>query len=96
MHTSVSPTSRLRHHCSLLPYVHYVPIGFSDVIDKIEWLQRNPLLAQQISHNAKEFSKSYLRMEDYLCHALNMLEVLGEVMNGTSAVVPSAAATPVI
>ena len=79
-----------------MPFVHYVPISFSDVIDKIEWLKRNPLLAKQIAHNAKIFSDSYLRIEDYHCHVLNMVEVLGDIMNGTSAAVPSSAAIKLV
>ena len=83
--------SKRRYHFSseLLPYVHYVPIGVGDIIDKIEWLKRNPILSERIAKNAQIFAQSFLRLEDHLCHSLNILEVVGDIMNGTSAAFPS-------
>ncbi len=55
----------------LKPYVHYVPISRdgADLVDKIEWLQRNDHLAYQIAMNGQNFAQSYLRFEDLLCFA---------------------------
>lgn len=83
-------SNRRYHFSSLLrPFVHYVPFSVGDIIDKIEWLKRNPRLAEQIALNAQAFAASYLRAEDYQCHVLNMLEVLGDMMHNTSAATPS-------
>ena len=49
----------------LTPWVHFVPLSFSsaDLIQKIEWLRDNDVMAQRLAENAKNFGRSYLRME---------------------------------
>ena len=63
----------LGYHFSgrLKPYVHFVPFSKNgaDLVEKIEWLQRNDDLAYQIARNGQIFAQSYLRFEDLLCFA---------------------------
>ena len=65
----------------LVPWVHYVPLSFSaaDLIEKIEWLRQNDEMAKQLAVNARNFGKSYLRLEDYMCYIGTALTVVGAV-----------------
>eukprot|EP01032_Pedospumella_encystans_P008592 gene8592-10179_t len=49
----------------------------------VEWLKRNDAMAQQIAHNAANYGKSYLRLEDYLCYAASSLRLIHEVEKDT-------------
>lgn len=44
------------------PFVHYVPLkeDISDVFEKYEWLQENPVLAQKIAENGQKFADECL------------------------------------
>ena len=46
----------------LKPYVHYIPtnIFFTDLIENIEWCERNEDICQQIVKNANNFAKKYI------------------------------------
>ena len=63
------------------PWVHYVPISFTaaDLIDKIEWLNKNPKLARRIAKNGNNFGKSYLRLEDYYCYTAYALHQIPKI-----------------
>lgn len=66
-------SSQYSYHFSarLQPWVHYVPISYSmaDLKERVQWLQEHDDLAQQIAENARNFARSFLRMEDYYCFA---------------------------
>jgi hypothetical protein len=83
------PKTSFSYHFSsrLLPWVHYVPLSFSgaDLIEKIEWLSRNDVMARQIALNARNFGKSYLRMEDYIYYLETALTVVSELEKDTDA-----------
>ena len=55
----VTPTKDYNHD-KLAPWVHYVPIkeDLSDLKEKYDWAESNPLLAQQISERATMFARS--------------------------------------
>ena len=55
----------------LQSWIHYVPLDYNmaDATDKIEWLIKHDDMAKRIAHNARNFGKSYLRLEDHLCYA---------------------------
>jgi hypothetical protein len=74
----------------LVPWVHYVPLSFSasDLVQKIEWLRDNDGMARQLALNAKNFGKSYLRMEDYICYVGAALTVVAALEKGTNATAP--------
>lgn len=74
----------------LKPWVHYVPIAYNtaDVIRKVEWLNAHPELAHQIAMNAKIFGESYLRFEDYYCYIATLFKELGDVLDGSDALLP--------
>lgn len=74
----------------LKPWIHYVPISITgdDIIEKVEWLQKHPILARRIAHNARIFGQSYLRLEDYFCYFINIIESISRVVNGTTALEP--------
>jgi hypothetical protein len=74
----------------LKPWVHYVPIAYNaaDVVEKIEWLKAHDHLAQRIASNARNFGKSYLRLEDYYCYIASALETVAAITKNTSAAVP--------
>ena len=83
-------STNFRYHFSarLIPWVHYVPLSYSsgDLIEKIEWLQSHDHLAQQIAENGKNFGKSYLRMEDYLCYVGAALQLVARLEQGTDVI----------
>ena len=74
----------------LVPWVHYVPLSFSasDLTEKVEWLQRNDDMAQQLALNARNFGKSYLRMEDHICYLGAALTVVAALERHTDATTP--------
>lgn len=76
--------SPFRWHFSarLQPWVHYVPVSYSaaDLARKVAWLQSHDKEAQQLAENARNFGRSYLRLEDYLCYAAHAMEAVAEVV----------------
>lgn len=74
----------------MIPWVHYVPLSYSaaDVAVKIKWLQANDKMALQIARNARNFGRSYLRLEDHLCYVASAFEALAEMQNGTDVLKP--------
>lgn len=84
----MAKSESLYHFSSrLIPWTHYVPLAYSsaDLIDKIEWLRKNDDLAQQIASNGRNFGKSHLRLEDYLCYAGAALRAVADVERNTTA-----------
>jgi hypothetical protein len=71
-------STEIKYHFSsrLKPWVHYVPIAYNgaDVIEKIQWLQRNDEKAHTLAKNAYAFGQSYLRLEDYYCYTAAFLK----------------------
>ncbi len=67
--------------------MHYVPLSYSaaDVVSKIEWLKKNDKMAQQIAENARNFGRSYLRLEDQFCYVATALETFAALVEGTDA-----------
>ena len=84
--------SEFSYHFSsrLKPWVHYVPLSYSaaDVVDKILWLREHDHLAQRIALNARNFGRSYLRVEDYLCYVATAFNELSRLYNGSDALRP--------
>jgi hypothetical protein len=78
----------------LQPWVHYVPLAYNmaDAIDKIDWLIKNDVMARQIASNAKNFGKSYLRLEDYFCYLAMSLHLLSEMQKDDGVTEPSSKA----
>jgi len=74
----------------LKPWVHYVPISYNiaDVVDKIMWLRNHEHAAYRIALNAKAFGESYLRVEDYYCYYATFYMTLGQLLNGSDALIP--------
>ena len=68
------------------PWVHYVPISFTaaDLIEKIEWLNTNPILARRIAKNGYNFGKSYLRLEDYYCYTAYAMHLISKTETKSS------------
>ena len=64
----------------------------ADAIDKINWLVKHDDMAQQIAHNAKNFGKSYLRLEDYFCYLAMSLHLLSEMQKDDGVTEPSSKA----
>ena len=75
----------------LQAWVHYVPLAYNmaDAIDKINWLIKHDDMAQQIALNAKNFGKSYLRLEDYFCYLAMSLHLLSEMQKDDGVTEPS-------
>lgn len=74
----------------LKPWVHYVPVSYStaDLTDKIEWLRAHDDMARRIAHNALNFGKSHLRLEDAYCYLAAALKSVESVVADTDAVQP--------
>ena len=51
-----------------------------DLISKVEWLRAHDELAIQIVINARNFCRSFLRLEDILCYSATALHAMGEIM----------------
>ncbi len=84
--------SEFNYHFSarLKPWVHYVPISYStaDVISKIEWLKAHDDMAQRIAENARNFGRSYLRLEDYYCYISTALYTIGALEKDSDVLEP--------
>jgi hypothetical protein len=52
---------------------------------QVEWLRHNDDKAQQIVQNARNFARSYLRLEDYFCYVGTSLRLISEMENKTDA-----------
>ena len=77
----------LSHFSSRLrPWVHYVPIAHSgaDIVDKIKWLIEHDDMAYDIAKNGYFFGQSFLRIEDYFCHAAQSLVEVSKVETPSS------------
>lgn len=74
----------------LIPFVHFIPIMYTgaDIVEKVRWLQANDDLALRIVENARNFGKSYLRLEDHYCYMATALEEVGKLCKDTDVVVP--------
>ena len=87
------PENTLRYHFSsrFIPWVHYVPYSYggADLAEKVMWLRQHDELARQIAQNGRNFGKSYLRLEDYLCYAATALSELSRVTSKSDAIHPS-------
>jgi Glycosyl transferase family 90 len=71
----------------LKPWVHYIPfsIDASDLGAKIEWIQKNPKLAENIGANARKLMARVSRLEQMKCYTcLLFLEYERLVVNGLS------------
>ena len=58
------------------PYIHYIPVEYdlSNLIHQIEYVRSNDDVAENISKNAVEFSKTFFSSDfqkEYLRHNLN-------------------------
>jgi hypothetical protein len=51
----------------------------------VEWLKNNDDKAQHIVQNARNFARSYLRLEDYFCYAATSLKLISEMESKTDA-----------
>eukprot|EP01040_Poterioochromonas_malhamensis_P006298 gene6298-6777_t len=84
--------SEFNYHFSarLKPWVHYVPISYStaDVVSKIEWLKAHDDMAQRIAANARNFGRSYLRLEDYYCYISTALYTIGALEKDSDVLEP--------
>lgn len=85
---SLAQESEFRYHFSarLRPWVHYVPVSYSgaDIVQKVEWLRKHNLMAKRIADNARNFARSYLRLEDYYCYIASLLETIGTLSANTN------------
>lgn len=85
-------SSTFTYHFSarLQPWVHFVPLCYTmaDAAEKVEWLRAHDHLAKRIAENARNFGKSYLRLEDYYCYAAAALNAVSRILNGSSALKP--------
>ncbi|ELT95788.1 hypothetical protein CAPTEDRAFT_221044 [Capitella teleta] len=54
----------------LKPYVHYVPLkkDLSDVMQQLQWAQKNDRQAEQIAKNGQDFVREHLMSRDIFCY----------------------------
>ncbi|CAE7250939.1 poglut2 [Symbiodinium pilosum] len=57
-----------RRQGALRPYEHYIPIRFdlADLVDRLEWLQRNDELARSIAESSQMFAERHLGYDSIL------------------------------
>ena len=74
----------------LIPWVHFIPVNYmlTDLVEKVQWLRRNDHLARQIVLNARNFGKSYLRIEDHFCYMAQALNEVGKLAHGSDVTKP--------
>jgi len=74
----------------LVPYVHFVPVSVtgSDVVEKVRWLRANDHMARRIVENARNFAKSYLRLEDHYCYMAAALYEVAQISGEFDANAP--------
>ncbi len=74
----------------LIPWVHYIPLSYTliDLKSKVLWLQSHDLLAQRIVQNARNFGRSYLRLEDHYCYMAAALEAVSGLCQGSDVSSP--------
>ena len=57
------------------PWVHYLPMNdtLGDTIERVQWARANDQLAENISHNGKEFVLEFLvnKTDLYMCRLLH-------------------------
>ena len=75
--TVVFKTSRYRewYHGVVKPYVDYIPVNYdtSDLVEKVEWIQQNPEIAERMTQHAREQVERYLRPVDMQCYLYRLL-----------------------
>lgn len=65
---------------------HYVPIKYdlSDLIEKIQWLQKNDDKARSIAQAGRELAAKRMRFQDAICYQWRALEALGSRTSANS------------
>jgi hypothetical protein len=61
----------------LVPWVHYIPVAYdySDMMERIAWLEENDEEARRIGERAMEFMQGYVRRNEMRCYTgLAMIE----------------------
>ena len=66
----------------LQPFVHFVPVNLdlSDLEEKVEWLESNPVIAENIAKNANYVIRILSRKNQMICHAGFALVHLNDLM----------------
>jgi hypothetical protein len=56
------------YHFLLKPFVHFVPVkdDFSDLLEKLDWLDQNPSISREIGINGQKFAMENLRKDAVL------------------------------
>jgi len=70
----------LEYYDALLkPYEHYLPVAYdlSDLVPKVQWLQKNDAQAENIAKNAQKLASRRLRFEDSMCFIWRAFEGIG-------------------
>ena len=77
-------TNQLEWFYTLLqPYVHYIPVRFSqhepqdplrDIVDKVRWAERHPEKVASIVKNANRFAFTHLSDHALTCYSVQMLD----------------------
>lgn len=70
----------------LVPWEHYVPIspGLSDLIEKVEWLQRNQDVAESIAERGFQRFRERVRRQDTFCYLWQAFQTLADVQTKAS------------
>ena len=70
----------------LVPWEHYVPIspGLSDLIEKVEWLQRNQDVAESIAERGFQRFRERVRRQDTFCYLWQAFQALADVQTKAS------------
>ena len=65
----------------LVPWEHYVPIspGLSDLIEKVQWLERNQDIAESIAERGFQRFSERVRRQDTLCYIWQAFQTLADV-----------------
>lgn len=80
----------------LQPNLHYIPIeeDLSDLLERLEWAQKNDVTAKKIAKTAQEFVNNNLLPQNILCYYANLLYLFSkkitspiEILDGMEIVV---------
>uniref|UniRef100_A0A8C5DWT4 Glycosyl transferase CAP10 domain-containing protein n=3 Tax=Gouania willdenowi TaxID=441366 RepID=A0A8C5DWT4_GOUWI len=66
----------------LTPWVHYIPVraDLSDLMEKLQFVKDNDVIAEQIASRGQQFIQDHLRMEDVSCYWENLLTHFSQLL----------------
>lgn len=79
------PESKYFEHFykDLQPFVHYIPVqsDLSDLVEKIQWAQKNDDKAEQIAKNGQKFANEKISPINIFCYHAHVLNEFSKIIS---------------